>query len=151
MKFNEMIHEIKGALNPSSGKGEHVQTGREALASREALADRPVAIPVLDAYENEQEWVLQADVPGARADNTEVWYDDREGLSLHVKPQLDLTGGLKLVAGEFGDVDWYCAIPLPDYLDGANARSTVSHGVLTVRVPKREVAKPRAVPIEFKG
>jgi HSP20 family molecular chaperone IbpA len=151
MKFNEMIREIKDTLNPSSVKGEHVQTGPEASASREALADRLVVVPTLDAYENEDEWVLQADVPGARPDNTNVWYDQREGLSVHVKPQLEVAEEHKLIAGEFAEVDWYCAIPLPEYLDGAQATSSVARGVLTVHVPKKQAAKPRAVPIEFKG
>lgn len=144
MGINQMVQKVKSALSPSHGEREPVAPG----VSREGLSHRPVATPTVDAYESDDEWMLRADVPGARPDNTTVWFDQREGLTVHVRPHPPLNGKEPLF-GEYVPADWYYAVQLPEWLDGAGAQSSVVNGVLTVRVPKQAHARSRAIPISF--
>ena len=65
----------------------------------------------------------------------DVYENDRELLFL-----FDVPGG------SYEPADWYRAFTLPDHADGSKATSTITNGVLTVRVPKRGTAA-RLVPI----
>jgi HSP20 family molecular chaperone IbpA len=139
-----MVQKVKSALSPH-------ETPREPVAKdvqREGLSHRPVATPPVDAYESNDEWILRADVPGARPDNTTVWFDPREGLTVHVQPHPPLNGKDALFR-EYVPADWYYAVQLPDWLDGARAESSVANGVLTVRVPKQAHARTKSIPISF--
>lgn len=145
MKAQEILDKVKGTFKPEE-RG-HLVTEAPTQAEREALEERAVAQPALDAFENDDEWVLRADVPGANPQNTRVWYDDRTGLTLHVRaPDLPQAG--RLVVGDGPPRDWHFATGLPDYLDGTQASSQVKQGVLTIRVPKRPHARPRIIPIQ---
>ncbi len=109
----------------------------------ERIAVRTVAPPV-DVYENQDELVLVADVPGISADNLELRIE-KEVLTLEARrPQLgDGSDALRF--------DYERRFFLPRGLDAEKVQATVAKGVVTIRLPKAETAKPRRIPVRAAG
>jgi HSP20 family protein len=111
----------------------------------ETLAKRRPATPSLDLFENESEFRLVVDVPGATASNTHVAWNDVDTLSVHVQRATPAHAAPSLL--EFEESDWYRDIVLSPEADGRRAHSTVRDGVLTVRVPKRPTFSSKLIPV----
>jgi HSP20 family protein len=109
----------------------------------ERIGVRTVA-PLVDVYENQDELVLVADVPGISADNLELRIE-KEVLTLEARrPQ----------SGDGRDAlrfDYERRFFLPRGLDAEKVQATVAKGVVTIRLPKAETAKPRRIPVRPAG
>jgi HSP20 family protein len=101
----------------------------------------------MDAYRKGGDYWIQFNVPGARPEDIEV---TAERNMLTVKAQTKPT-----VEGE--DLEWVAAerptgsftrqVMLSDALDTDHMQAGYDAGVLTVRIPVREQAKPRKIQI----
>src|SRR5688500_14853248 len=133
MTWNEIVsnvrEKIRGGLVRNGNQEIQVRTNDTRL---EQLGDSPVATPLVDVYENEEEVLVHADVPGGTRDGATVVWDEARGLTFLVKGQA-LPAGALWAAG-YEAHDWYRAITLPDYVDGSRASSTIKDGVLTIRI-----------------
>lgn len=92
--------------------------------------------PRVDVYENADELLLLADVPGATADSINVRYEDAE---LRLEAQRTAADGPKLRYSR--------AFALPDTIDPDRITAELKHGVLHVHLGKVEKAKPRSIAI----
>jgi HSP20 family molecular chaperone IbpA len=118
----------------------HTSTKADLPKKRtERIGVRTVAPPV-DVYENRDELVLVADVPGISADNLELRIE-KEVLTLEAKrPQKgDGSDALRF--------DYERRFFLPRGLDAARVEASVARGVVTIRLPKAETAKPRRIQV----
>lgn len=119
--------------------------GRRIPAQRggalENIEDRPLAAPAVDVYENETEFLVVADVPGAEPGNATVHLDERGQLALHVR--------LEIPEERWGrpPADWFRSFRLPDDVDRDRVDSSVKHGVMTVRLPKRRSTASVTIPV----
>jgi len=146
MTWNEVVANVREKLRRTLGRSDEQDIQVATPTPRlEQLGNVPLARPPLDVYENDKEILIQADVPGGTRDGATVGWDESRGLTLLVKGEALPAGSLW--ASEYQPCDWYRAIGLPDYVDGARATSTIKDGVLTVRVPKR-VASTRLIPVK---
>lgn len=118
-------------------------TKREETAP-ERTREIPAIAPVVDIYENEDEILLYADLPGVAKDGVTVNIDNGK---------LAITGLRKLhTAGaanweEFGDVQYQRTFSVPQTIDVAKVNAELKDGVLILHLPKSEVAKPRQIHI----
>lgn len=101
--------------------------------------------PEVDIFENEDEILLHADMPGV----------ERENLSVHIdNGKLTLSGTRKLNAEgvvtweEFGDAEYYRVFSVPQSIDIAKVNAELRDGVLRLHLPKSESAKPRQIEIK---
>ena len=115
----------------------------------EPPASRPWA-PAVDILETENELVLKADVPDV--DPKEIDIQVENGT-------LTLKGERKFERRE-GDQEGYHRIErsygsfvrcfsLPETVEADNVAADYKNGVLTVTLPKKEVAKPRSVKVKL--
>jgi HSP20 family molecular chaperone IbpA len=141
------IDRIKNAFEKTVDRaaGRHVPV-RGERAPIENLEDRPLSTPAVDIYENDSEFLVRADAPGATTDNTFVHWDERQGLAFYVRSAAGLDAGT--ASGDGESTDWYRAIPFPDYVDGSRTRAAVRNGVLTIHLPKREIPAPARIPVK---
>ncbi len=93
----------------------------------------PLLMLSVDVYENDNESLLRADVPGG-PENTVVAWDEGRGLTLLIKNQTLPTGALW--ASEYRPHDWYRAFTVPGHVDGMKANSNLNDRVLAIRIPK---------------
>lgn len=111
-----------------------------ATAAPERTQDRPSVAPLIDIYENNDELLLVADVPGAT----------REGVSIDFeRNQLTLTARRDGALGPRGRQapDYYRAFMVPSGIDAQNISAELKDGVLRVHLPKSSAVKPRRIEV----
>jgi HSP20 family protein len=120
---------------------------QEAEQRERARAGR-YYVPDVDICENDDALVLWADMPGVASDQLTVNLVD-DTLTLEGRVSLDEYDGLAPAYTEYNVGDYVRRFTLPEGgrydRDGISARLT--NGVLEVRLPKSEKAKPRKIPI----
>ena len=112
--------------NGSSGA-----TPTTAKTRTERAARRRLATPRVDVYENEEELLLVADLPGVRA----------EDLDLRVEADT-----LTLRARR-GDLDYERTFALPSGIDADKIEATLKSGTVHLHLPKTEAVKPRTIKV----
>ena len=104
-------------------------------APHEWLVDAPVTTPPIDVFENDREFLVHVDVPGATRERVVVTCDERGELSVWVQPQ-NLPRGTAY-STEYQAQAWHRGFKLPDAADRKAASAALADGVLTIRIPKR--------------
>jgi HSP20 family molecular chaperone IbpA len=106
--------------------------------------DIPRVAPVVDIYENEDEILLYADMPGVAKDQVTINVDNGK---------LEIAGTRKLQTKgtstwqEFGDVEYRRVFSVPQSIDVGKVNAELKEGVLKLHLPKTEAAKPRTIQI----
>lgn len=121
-----------------------------AAAAPKTTATRTEAMhtvrPRVDVYENDDEILLVAEVPGARADDLSVQLD-RNVLLLEATGTFAGSDG-EIVSAEFSPVRYRRAFTIRADVDADAIRASLRDGLLELRLPRAEAAKPRRIPIE---
>jgi HSP20 family protein len=110
-------------------------------------ASRPWS-PAVDIYETENELVLKADLPDIDPKDVNIQIENRT-LTLKGERKFDEqknNRGFHRIERSYGT--FTRAFSLPDTVDGEKVKADYKQGVLTITLPKKEVAKPRTVQIE---
>jgi HSP20 family protein len=99
----------------------------------------------LEIYETPDELVIRALMPGVTPENLEVQYQQGV-LALRGRTEAppahdDWTWHLR----EFGHGEMTRTVTLPREIDPDQAQATFENGILTLRLPKREEAKPKTI------
>jgi len=118
-------------------------TQKNGTHAEKAYRRRAVAPPV-DVYENDDEILLVADVPGALPEDISL-HVEKDTLTLSAKGKAPATDGQRPLALEFAVVDYERSFRLPPGVDGARIVAETRRGTLIVHVPKVAEAKPRKV------
>jgi HSP20 family protein len=108
---------------------------------------RTAAAMPMDAVRTEDGLVLRFDLPGIDPDSIEVTVD-RGVLTVGAKRTEEHTEGEKPVVRERITGTFSRRVRLGDAADAAKVEAGYEDGVLTVRVPLAEAAKPRKVEIQ---
>jgi HSP20 family protein len=109
---------------------------------------RPWSPPV-DIYETENELVLKADVPEIDPKNVAI---QMENGTLTVKGERrfeEQRNGRGFHRIERGYGSFVRAFSLPETVDPEKVKADYKNGVLTITLPKKEVAKPKTVNVEI--
>jgi HSP20 family protein len=107
-------------------------------------ASRP-ALMAMDAWRDGDEFVVEFDLPGVSPDSVDL---DVERNVLTVKAERPaLNGNRELIAAERPRGVFSRQLILGDNLDTESVGASYSSGVLTVRIPVAEQAKPRKIQI----
>jgi HSP20 family protein len=112
---------------------------------------RPVAMPI-DAYRKDDVFYVHFDLPGVRPDDIDLTVE-RNVLTVHAErrgPTSD-TEGVELLAAERPQGTFTRQLFLGDTLDSEKLQADYDAGVLTVRLPVADQAKPRKVSISSSG
>ncbi|MFB6107825.1 MAG: Hsp20/alpha crystallin family protein [Haloplanus sp.] len=114
-------------------------------ALREALRELPEAV-FADLLESDDAYLLVLDLPGTTSGTVDV-RAEKGRLVIEARREKDLPSEFQYVREDrslFLDVE----LPLPPDATGSDAEGSMSRGVLELRVPKREAAPERTIPIE---
>lgn len=111
-------------------------------------ASRPWS-PAVDIYETENELVLKADVPEVDPKNIAIQLENGT-LTLKGERQFEQQKngqkGFHRIERSYGS--FVRAFSLPETVDGEKVKADYRNGVLTVTLPKKEVAKPKTINVE---
>lgn len=107
----------------------------------------PSFAPALNVYEDGESIVVEAEVPGLKAGDVEVAFDNGE-LTLKGEKKFSVKENAPLHRRErlYGSFTRTLTLPWEIVVDKISAE--MKDGVLTVTLPKAEAAKPRKVAIK---
>src|SRR5947209_6934741 len=106
---------------------------------------RPAAMPI-DAYRSGDEFVVHFDLPGVDASSIDLTVE-KNVLSVHAERTRTEGDGVELLVGERPHGTFSRQLFLGETLDTDRIDARYADGVLTLRLPIAERAKPRRVPI----
>lgn len=110
-------------------------------------ASRPWS-PSVDIFETENELLLKADLPGVEMKDIDIQLENGT-LALRGDRKFQnesKEGGFHRIERGYGSFARY--FTLPDTVNPEGVKAEYKNGVLTVKLPKKEVAKPRQVKVE---
>jgi HSP20 family molecular chaperone IbpA len=91
--------------------------------------------PPVDVYENAEEILVVADVPGVAPDRVTVKFEN-DKLTLEAE------------ATEIGDVRYERSFRVPPLIDVNAVTAEAKHGTVVIHLPKSERAKARQIPVK---
>ena len=100
--------------------------------------------PLVDIYENDDEILLHAEMPGVKKDDIAVNIDNGN-LTLSGIRSLGLGGAADWE--EFSDVEYRRAFSVPQTIAVDKVKAELKDGILALHLPKSEAAKPRQIEI----
>ena len=103
------------------------------------------ATPSVDIYENENEILLFADMPGVHKDDITVNIENGK-LAISGVRRLDHQGVSNWEV--FVDVEYVRSFSIPQTINVEDVEAKHKDGVLTLHLPKSEAAKPRLIEIK---
>jgi len=105
------------------------------------------AFPAVNVLDDEDDLVVQLEVPGIAPENLSI---EASGRTLTVsgkrEPAVPAQAGFRRQEGWSGEFSR--SLQLPADVDPARAEATHKHGVLSIRIPKREEARPRQIEVK---
>ena len=118
------------------------------LLSDDGVKTRPWA-PAVDIMETENELVLKADVPGVALKDIDI---QLENGTLTVKGERkyekeEKNKGYHRMERSYGTFVRYFTVP--DTVDAEHVHAAYEAGVLTITLPKKEVAKPKTIKVQI--
>ena len=121
---------------------------KEIIKREETLPERsrpiPAVAPVVDIYENDDEILLHADMPGVAKEDVTVNVDNGK-LAISGVRRFKASGAVNWE--EFGEVEYQRTFSVPQAVDVAKVNAELKDGVLKLHLPKSEAAKPRRIEI----
>jgi HSP20 family protein len=106
----------------------------------------PVTAP-LDAYRHGDVITVEFDLPGVDASSIDLQIERGE-LRLQAKRQVAVPDGARFLVRERSDTTVTRRLMLGDVLDVDHVDATYHDGVLTLRIPLHETAKPRQITVK---
>ena len=123
---------------------------RKDIASKEEKAVEKTrelisATPAVDIYENDDEILLHADMPGVVKENISMNIDNGT-LSLSAVRRFNNKGVSNWE--EFSDVEYIRRFSIPQSIDIELVKAELKDGVLKLHLPKSDAAKPKMIEIK---
>lgn len=112
------------------------------------LMNRGTWTPPVDIYEADGELVLKAEVPDMRREDIDVSVENNT-LTIRGERKLDheiKQDSFHRIERAYGS--FVRTFSLPPTVDAARIAAEYKHGVLTIKLPVREEAKPRTINVE---
>ena len=109
------------------------------------LAETTGWSPLVDIEEQDDAYVLEAELPGVRRDDIEIELVGNELTISGELKQKQRTGIVRRQTRRTGRFDY--RVTLPEQVDADKIEASLAEGVLTVRVPKSERAQRKKITI----
>lgn len=118
---------------------------RDVQAREETRSNERYIRPAVNIIEDDEGLVLTADIPGASKDALDV--NVEKGILTISAPTKHSVPGTSAYR-EFELASYYRQFTIPESLDHEKARAEYANGILTLRVPKAEIAKPKRIAVQ---
>lgn len=118
----------------------NVQTREETRSNERYIR------PAVNIVETEEGLFLTADLPGVAKGDIDV--NVEKGILTITAPAKSTLMGTP-VYSEFQMGNYYRQFTIPESLDHEKAKADFINGILTLRIPKAEIAKPRRIEVQI--
>ncbi len=127
-------------------------TSQQSVTTKRDRAVQPqsepklVLRPAVDIFENGDAIKLFADLPGVSDSTLSLEVDDNT-LTIQGDIALTMPGDIESLYADVRSTRYQRAFTLSSELDTAKINASLSNGLLTVTIPKREEVRPRKIEI----
>ncbi|MBE2889735.1 Hsp20/alpha crystallin family protein [Geobacter anodireducens] len=118
---------------------------RSVQTREETRSNEKYIRPAVNIIETEEGLVLTADIPGASKDALDV--NVEKGILTISAPAQHTMPGTSAYR-EFELANYYRQFTIPESLDHEKAHADYVNGILTLRIPKAEIAKPKRIAVQ---
>jgi HSP20 family protein len=102
----------------------------------------------VDLHEDNEGFELVATIPGLKPDDLQIEVEE-DVLTLRGKAPAPENGTGEYLVREIGPIDFERRLRLPASVDASKAEAVLEHGLLKVRIPKAEEARPKRIPVKI--
>ena len=127
------------------GKDIQVQDKKEVESSGEMTREGAFFVPNVDIFEDENQLVLLADMPGVDKDGVEIHLEEGQ-LRIQGKVFGEVPG--EYVISEYSVGDYTRTFTLSNVIDQEKIQASMKNGVLRVVLPKSDISKPRKIAVK---
>jgi len=103
----------------------------------------------IDVMTDGESFIIKALLPGIHPDNLDIQIVN-ENVTLSGELKADREEGMSYLRTERPSGRFHRVITLPTPLDSSKVEAELDNGILTVKIPKAEEAKPRKITIKRK-
>ncbi len=111
----------------------------------ETVSEHPTVRPPVDIYENRDEYLVVADLPGVDKDRLDIQLVDSQ---LTIEGQVGEEAGEHTIEREFRLINYRRSFELPEHVDRQKVAAKLENGVLTLHLPKSEAVKPKRIQVQ---
>jgi HSP20 family protein len=111
------------------------------------LEREAIVAPLVDIYENENEFIMVASMPGVTRDNVQLKYEE-DSLILFGRIKQDDISNRKYILNENGIGSYFRKFRIADSIDESRIDARYENGQLVVTLPKHERVKPKSINIK---
>ena len=121
----------------------------ENFFSSDVLPNR-CTVPALDIVEQENEIVVNAELPGTKKEDVKITYENNIlTLSSEQKPA-EVSEKATVLLKEIRNPGFNRSVKFGFQVDASKISAEMSNGVLTITLPKTEEAKPKQIEVKVK-
>ena len=102
--------------------------------------------PLFDIWEDEDQLVLYGDLPGVDPESLDIQFENRQ-LTIHGKV-CRRCEGINYLYSEYSVGDFHRSFAIGELIDSEAISAEMRDGVLTLRLPKADGAKPRRIQVK---
>jgi HSP20 family protein len=117
-----------------------------AAQSPSVEVERDYIRPTVNIYENQEGYVLEAELPGVNKDGVSVSLEGNL-LTLEGRRARATAPETESLYRETQDADFRRVFEVDPAIDGERITARIEQGVLTLTLPKAEAAKPRKITV----
>lgn len=108
-----------------------------------------VWVPAIDLIERKDSYVVRAELPGVARENIDITFEKNVLTISGQKASTIETQDeeLRVFAAERVSGSFSRSLRMPDYIDGEKIEADYKDGLLTITIPKAELAQPRKIEV----
>ncbi len=127
------------------GRAAHLRKMRDFFNEEMPFSEQEVMVPI-DVKAEDDDFIITAMVPGLRPEDLNVQIIN-ESVTLSGELAMNTDEKANYIHKECPCGKFHRTITLPSTLDASKADAKVENGILTLRVPKAEEAKPKTIKV----
>ncbi|MGA2174306.1 MAG: Hsp20/alpha crystallin family protein [Verrucomicrobiota bacterium] len=120
------------------------QQQEKPVCPQPADTEREFLTPKVNIVENQDGYVLEAELPGVNKEGLDISLDNNE-LTIVGRRQAEF--GASLLYRESENADYRRVFELDPTIDTAKIAAKIEQGILTLTLPKTEQVKPRRIKV----
>jgi HSP20 family protein len=108
-----------------------------------------VWVPAIDLIEKKDSYIIRAELPGVERSNIDISFEKnvltisgQKSALIEAKDEELRVFAAERVSGSFSR-----SLRMPDYIDGDKIGAEYKDGLLTITIPKAELAQPRKIEV----
>jgi len=142
-RWNSQSNSVWGQLNQF-----HEEMNRLVNRWGDGRSFMAPVFPALNVWEESDTLIVEAELPGLELQDLEIFVTGQNQLTLKGERKVNSAKESTQHRQERGFGNFVRTLTLPFPVDDAKVEARLEHGVLTIRLPKHEAAKPRRINIK---